>query len=42
MNGSHQDQISDNLAALCIALWARNRIQLVEGWGGGGGGGRAD
>ena len=39
MNGSHQDQIFDNLAALCIALWARNRIQLVEGWGGGGGGG---
>ena len=43
MNGSHQDQIFDNLAALCIALWARNQIQLVEGWvgavGGWGGGG---
>ena len=34
-NGSHQDQIFDNPSALCLAPWAKHRIQL----GGGGGGG---
>ena len=36
-NGPHQDQIFDNPAALCLALWAKNRIQLWCVLGGGGG-----
>ena len=28
-NGSHQDQIFYNLSALCLALWAKNWIQLL-------------
>ena len=26
-NGPHQDKIFDNPAALCLALWAKNRIR---------------
>ena len=34
-----QDQIFDNPSALCLALWAKNRIRFrVGGMGGGGGG----
>ena len=32
-NGPHQDQIFDNLSALCFALWAKNRIRFLEGVG---------
>ena len=38
-NGPHQEQIFDNPSALCLALWAKNRIRLG---GGGEGGGRTD
>ena len=45
-NGPHKDQIFDNPSALCLALWAKNQIQLLgvgRGEGGGGGDGvRAD
>ena len=27
-NGSHQYQVFGNTAALCLALWAKNRIRL--------------
>ena len=41
-NGPHQDQIFDNPSALCLALWAKNRMAkgggVVSGEGGGGGG----
>ena len=30
-NGPHQDQIFDNPSALCLAMWAKNRIRLKEG-----------
>ena len=37
--GPHQDQIFDNLSALCLALWAKNQ---VPAGGAGGGGGETD
>ena len=44
-NGPHQDRVSGNPSALCLALWAKNRIRLggrCGGWGSGGWvGGRA-
>ena len=30
-NGPHQDQTFDNPYALCLALWAKNQIQLGRG-----------
>ena len=41
-NGSHQDQIFDNPAALCLVLWAKNQIRPGGGVGEGGGGGTTD
>ena len=35
-NGPHQDQIFDNPAALCLALWDNNLIWLSGGGGWGG------
>ena len=35
-NGPRQDQIVDNPSALCLALWAKNRIKWVARWGVGG------
>ena len=29
-NGPHQDKIVDNPSALCLALWAKHRIQLMH------------
>ena len=37
-NGPHQEQIFDNPSALCLALWAKNRIRLGGGGGERGGG----
>ena len=31
-NGSHQYQIFDNFPVLCVALWAKNLIQLLGDW----------
>ena len=41
-NGPHQDRVSGNPSALCLALWAKNRIRLGGRcvWERGGGGGR--
>ena len=34
-NGLYQDQIVDDPSALCLSLWAKNRIRIWGGWGGG-------